>query len=81
MRNTIPYADETQALCADPSVEPEWWFEDSEPGLAQAICAECPLSVRCLEYAVNNNIEFGVWGGQTADERQQSRKYKRKAKK
>jgi len=30
---------------------------------AKAICATCPHAQRCLEFAVENDIYFGVWGG------------------
>jgi WhiB family redox-sensing transcriptional regulator len=35
---------------------------------ARKICAGCPVQSLCLEYAVRNGIEHGVWGG--ASERQ-----------
>lgn len=30
---------------------------------AQAICAECPVRVACLEVALEEALEWGVWGG------------------
>jgi WhiB family redox-sensing transcriptional regulator len=72
MRSLIPL--ESKAKCADPSVEPDWWFEESDPALAKAICDTCPLKVRCLEYAVTNNEHHGVWGGLTVEERQQRKR-------
>jgi len=35
----------------------------SELAKAQAICASCSVSVSCLELALEDNIEWGVWGG------------------
>lgn len=32
---------------------------------AQAICAECPVREACLEYALANRIDHGVWGGES----------------
>lgn len=32
-------------------------------------CRGCPVIDRCLEYALDNNEPYGVWGGLTADER------------
>lgn len=34
---------------------------------AKAVCARCPVKGECLEYALSNRIEFGIWGG-TADQ-------------
>jgi WhiB family transcriptional regulator, redox-sensing transcriptional regulator len=35
---------------------------------AKKICSECPLKLKCLEYALNNG-EIGVWGGTTEHQR------------
>jgi WhiB family redox-sensing transcriptional regulator len=48
-------------------------------GGARAICAECPVTVECLEYALtlpdwNGFPLAGVWGGTTARERAVMRK-------
>ena len=32
---------------------------------AIAVCAECPVREACLEYALENKIEHGVWGGKS----------------
>jgi len=36
---------------------------------AKAICAVCPVQRQCLEFAMANEEEFGIWGGTTAGER------------
>lgn len=36
---------------------------------AKKICAGCPVRVRCLNFALNNNIVHGVWGGTSGIER------------
>lgn len=35
---------------------------------AKAICAECPLKIKCLDYAVSARMQ-GIWGGTTDAER------------
>jgi WhiB family transcriptional regulator, redox-sensing transcriptional regulator len=30
---------------------------------AKAICAACPVQVECLEWALDTEEPFGVWGG------------------
>lgn len=37
---------------------------------AKAICARCPVSGKCLDFALETGVEFGVYGGLTASERQ-----------
>jgi WhiB family redox-sensing transcriptional regulator len=36
---------------------------------AKAICRRCPVMEQCLQWALNNRIEYGVWGGMSEDER------------
>jgi WhiB family redox-sensing transcriptional regulator len=36
---------------------------------SKKLCATCPVSDRCLQYALNNNIIYGIWGGKTPEER------------
>ena len=36
---------------------------------AKAICARCPVSRKCLDFALETGVEFGVYGGTTPDER------------
>lgn len=33
------------------------------------ICERCPVRQQCLEYAVANGVEFGIWGGTTERQR------------
>ena len=37
---------------------------------AVAFCSECPVQQACLNYAIQNHINHGVWGGSTAYQRQ-----------
>lgn len=37
--------------------------------MAKALCAQCPATQRCLEYALENEIEFGIFGATTPLER------------
>ena len=37
--------------------------------VARRICATCPVKEPCLEYALRNRIDHGVWGGASERER------------
>ena len=36
---------------------------------AKAICSRCDVASRCLAFALESRIEFGVWGGLNGKER------------
>lgn len=60
------------ALCAQ--TDPEAFFPHPGPLGAsdrrlKRICAACPVRRPCLEYALAEGLEYGVWGGLTARER------------
>lgn len=62
------------AACRDE--DPELFFPVSEmgPGArqtaeAKAVCARCPVRARCLAHAVDNGLDFGIFGGATERER------------
>lgn len=60
-----------------------WWFgdsqdEDEEYGdehaeVAVRLCKECPIRTECLTQAITFHESSGVWGGMTANQRQQLR--------
>ena len=38
-------------------------------GRAKAICQSCPVLAPCLEFAMDTNQKYGIWGGLTDKER------------
>jgi WhiB family redox-sensing transcriptional regulator len=60
--------------------EPEVFFPEQGPWMlseiaeAKRICGGCIVRGECLEYALSNNIEYGVWGGLTRNERKALKK-------
>lgn len=36
---------------------------------AKKVCSHCPVAAECLQYAVCNQIAYGVWGGTSERER------------
>lgn len=41
---------------------------------AKAICASCPVQAQCLNYALENSIKHGIWGGLNEKERARERR-------
>ena len=62
-------------------VPPDVFFPNDGMGVlvAQRICAECSVRSECLEYALANRIEQGVWGGASERERRRILRRRRKA--
>lgn len=40
---------------------------------AKRVCATCPVSAACREYAIKTGERFGVWGGMSQSELRQKR--------
>ena len=54
-----------EALCRgrnDVDFFPEEGYKAKAPK-AVAICKVCPVQQDCLEFAVENHIQYGIWGG------------------
>jgi WhiB family redox-sensing transcriptional regulator len=73
-----------RAACRDQ--DPELFFPVSDMGpgarqakLAKAVCARCPVRAQCLEYALDNGLDHGIYGGTTESERRALRRTVRKA--
>lgn len=71
-----PLAWQEQALCAQ--TDPEAFFPEKGGSTreAKAVCASCEVRAQCLEYALENDERFGIWGGMSERER---RRLKRRA--
>ena len=51
---------------ADPD---ELFVSGAAQNRAKALCFACPVRTECLSDALDNRVEFGVWGGMTERER------------
>src|SRR5690606_3263456 len=40
---------------------------------AKAVCATCPVTSECLEYALSERVTHGIWGGTSERERRRIR--------
>ena len=58
---------------------PETFFPSDGVGVdaARRICADCPVKMECLEYAMANHIDHGVWGGTSERERRRMARQRR----
>jgi WhiB family redox-sensing transcriptional regulator len=58
----------SQALCrtADPD---ELFVRGAAQRKAAVICRHCPVMQECAADALDNKVEFGVWGGMTERQR------------
>jgi WhiB family redox-sensing transcriptional regulator len=63
------------------TVAPETFFPSDGLGVirAQRVCASCPVASACLEYALDNHIDHGVWGGRSERERRRLLRARRQA--
>jgi WhiB family redox-sensing transcriptional regulator len=59
----------SEGKCRD--IPPATFFPSDGVGvdLARRICVDCKVKSLCLEYALANRIDHGVWGGTSERER------------
>ncbi len=70
----MDWRDKAACLTADP----ELFFPVGNTGpavdqieKAKAVCARCNVTEVCLQYALETNQDYGVWGGLSEDEREE----------
>ena len=65
-----------RALCAQ--TDPEAFFPEKGGSTREAkkVCRSCEVRAECLEYALQHDERFGIWGGLSERER---RRIKREA--
>ena len=58
-----------RALCAQ--TDPEAFFPEKGGSTREAkrICSGCEVKAECLEYALQHDERFGIWGGLSERER------------
>lgn len=56
------------ALCKQ-SAPDELFVRGAQQHKAKVVCQACPVRTECLAEALDNRIEWGVWGGLTERER------------
>jgi WhiB family transcriptional regulator, redox-sensing transcriptional regulator len=63
------------------SHEPELFFPIGTTGPARAhladaqkVCQSCEVQTDCLQWALSNGVDYGVWGGYSEDQRRSLRR-------
>ena len=66
----MPWTADWSAKAACHTTDPDALFvQGAAQNRAKAICLGCSVRTECLADALDNRIEFGVWGGMTERER------------
>jgi WhiB family redox-sensing transcriptional regulator len=64
------WVEEWTSAAACRQAQPDQLFvRGAEQNKAKQLCAGCPVRTECLAEALDNQIEWGVWGGMTERER------------
>jgi hypothetical protein len=69
----LPQQTEWRDWASCREVDPELWF--AEKGhqdwtqAAKRICGDCPVKDECLQFALDHDLRFGVYGGTSERER------------
>jgi WhiB family transcriptional regulator, redox-sensing transcriptional regulator len=53
------------------------YFYSSNHEIAKSLCHGCTVKAQCLQYALENRIDHGVWGGQGPRQRRRTLKARR----
>ena len=70
MSTTADTVQDWTARSACKSSDPDELFvTGAAQNRAKAVCMGCPVRTECLADALDNRVEFGVWGGMTERER------------
>ncbi len=68
-----------EAACREVAPEPFFSTDRGDVRLAKQLCARCDVRAACLEHALDERLEHGIWGGATAHERRRKRPSRRRA--
>ena len=67
-----------RAACRN--ADPDLFFPEGAAGptlqavdQARRLCGACPVQARCLDWALDHHVAFGIWGGLTEGERRDLR--------
>ena len=74
MSDASPASWQERALCAQ--TDPEAFFPEKGGSTrdAKRVCLSCEVRVECLDYAMEQDERFGIWGGLSERERRRLKK-------
>lgn len=66
-----------EARCSE--TDPDAFFPEKggKPTPAKKVCLACEVRTECLEYALDHDERFGVWGGKSERERREIKRDRR----
>jgi WhiB family redox-sensing transcriptional regulator len=72
----VPAPPEWRQHGACRGIDPDLFYPERGESLeaAKQICAACPVRGECLDFALDLNEKFGVWGGKSERERRKLRR-------
>lgn len=59
----------TRGLCAKQRLEKFFPTDGLGVLIARKVCSSCPVKKSCLDHALKNKINHGIWGGCSERER------------
>lgn len=65
---------QADALCAQTDAEAHFPDRGGSTKAAKRVCAMCDVTGECLNYALENDEKFGIWGGLSERERRKLKK-------
>lgn len=68
---SVTYSDDWTLAAKCRGMADALFPEGKDQKRARAVCMGCPVRATCLAEALDNRIEWGVWGGLTERERRQ----------
>lgn len=66
----MSWVDDWTVVAACRGMDPDELFvQGAAQNRAKTVCSGCPVRTECLADALDNRVEYGVWGGMTERER------------
>jgi WhiB family transcriptional regulator, redox-sensing transcriptional regulator len=74
-----PTSWQAEAACHDADAELFFSLDETRQQEALELCAVCPVRQECLEHALVQGEQYGIWGGTREGERRRIMRERRRA--